>query len=187
MVETAHELFLHGLSDVLDAERKLVEALSEQAESADNEQLRKALENHQKQTQGQVERLEQVFEDLGEEAQDTECSGMQGLIEEVENFKEEQPSPDILDVFMIGAAAKVESYEIHAYEDLIQLGTDMGHKKAVRLLQQNLREEQQTLKKMEGFAKKIKPERSGMEEEEEQETERGSRSRSSRGRSRKAA
>jgi ferritin-like metal-binding protein YciE len=112
---------------------------------------------------------------------------MQGLIEEVENFKEKQPSPDILDVFMIGAAAKVESYEIHAYEDLIQLGTDMGHKKAVRLLQQNLREEQQTLKKMEGFAKKIKPERSGMEEEEEQETERGSRSRSSRGRSRKAA
>lgn len=195
MVETAHELFLHGLSDVLDAERQLVEALNEQAESADNEQLKKALENHQKQTQGQVERLEQVFEELGEEAKETDCRGMQGLIEEVQNFKEEQPSPDILDVFMVGAASKVESYEIHAYEELIRLANDMGHKKAVRLLQQNLREEQQTLKKMEGFSKKIKPARSGMEEMEEEGQEAGgresSRSRkspsSSRGRSRKAA
>ncbi|HYX53949.1 MAG TPA: DUF892 family protein [Candidatus Limnocylindrales bacterium] len=195
MVETAHELFLHGLSDVLDAERQLVEALSQQAESAGNEQLKKAFENHLKQTQGQVERLEQVFEQLEEEAQDTDCRGMQGLIEEVDNFKQEQPSPDILDVFLVGAAAKVESYEIRAYEELIQLATDMDHKKAVRLLQQNLREEQQTLKKMEGFAKKIKPERSGMEEEEieekGQEDRQNSRNRkgssSSRGKSRKAA
>ncbi len=189
-METAHELFIHGLADVLDAERKLVDALSEQAESAQNEQLRKAFENHRKQTQGQVERLEQVFEELGETAEETECHGMKGLIEEVENFKEEQPSPDILDVFLVDAAAKVESYEIRAYESLIQLATDMEHKKAARLLQQNLREEQQTLKKMESFAKKIKPERSGMEEEEE-ESAGGTRGRksssSSRGRSRKAA
>lgn len=166
-MQTAHELFLHELSDILDGERKLVDALQEQADSASNEQLQKALAAHQQQTVKQVERLEQVFQDLGEQPQETECKGLGGLLEELETFKrEEQPSPDILDVVSIGAAAKVESYEINAYESLITLGRDMGHNKAVKLLQQNLREEQQTLKKMQSFEKKIKPEQSGMAEEE---------------------
>ncbi|HET6935680.1 MAG TPA: ferritin-like domain-containing protein [Candidatus Angelobacter sp.] len=177
-MQTAHELFLHELSDMLDAERKLVDALGEQAESASNSQLQKAFQSHQAQTEKQVQRLEQVFEQLEEQPEGTECKGMKGLIEEVETFKQEDPSEDILDVFSVGAAAKVEAYEINAYESLIQLAKDMGHNKAVRLLQQNLKEEQQTLKKMQGFSKKIKPEQSGMEEEEE--TERGSRRRSSR-------
>lgn len=180
-MQTAHELFLHELADMLDAERKLVDALSEQADGAENQQLAKAFAAHQKQTEKQVERLEQVFEQLGEEPQDTECKGMAGLLEELETFKqEEEPSPDILDVFSIGAAAKVESYEICAYESLIELARDMGHNKAVRLLQQNLKEEQQTLKKMQSFSKKIKPAQSGMEEEEAEE-------KTSRKRSRRAA
>jgi len=185
-MQTAHELFLHELADMLDAERKLVDALSEQAEGASNSQLQKAFSSHQVQTEKQVERLEQVFESLGEQPQDTECKGLKGLLEELETFKEEDPSPDILDVFSIGAAAKVESYEICAYESLIELASDMGHNKAVKLLQQNLKEEQQTLKKMQGFSKKIKPEQSGMEEEEEEATAGEQRS-GSRRRSRRAA
>jgi ferritin-like metal-binding protein YciE len=174
-MQTAHELFLHELSDILDGERKLVDALQEQADSVSNEQLQKALAAHQQQTEKQVQRLEQVFEELGEQPQETECKGIAGLLEELETLKrEEQPSPDILDVVSIGAAAKVESYEINAYESLIILGRDMGHNKAVKLLQQNLKEEQQTLKKMQGFEKKIKPEQSGMEEEEEVEDRAGS-------------
>jgi ferritin-like metal-binding protein YciE len=180
-MQTAHELFLHELSDMLDAERKLVDALGEQAESASNSQLQKAFQSHQAQTEKQVQRLEQVFEQLEEQPEETECKGMKGLIEEVETFKQEDPSEDILDVFSIGAAAKVEAYEINAYELLIQLAKDMGHNKAVRLLQQNLKEEQQTLKKMQGFSKKIKPEQSGMEEEEGgEERQSSSRRRSSR-------
>jgi ferritin-like metal-binding protein YciE len=167
-MQTAHELFLHELADILDAERRLVDALGEQAEQAQNPQLQKAFTAHQAQTEKQVQRLEQVFEDLGEQPQETECKGLKGLLEELETFKsEEDPSPDILDVFSVGAAAKVESYEICAYEWAIQLASDMGHNKAVRLLQQNLKEEEQTLKKMEAFSKKIKPQQSGMEEEEE--------------------
>jgi ferritin-like metal-binding protein YciE len=168
-MQTAHELFLHELADMLDAERKLVDALEEQAEGASNQQLSKAFASHQAQTEKQVQRLEQVFEELGEEPEDSECKGMAGLLEELETFKQEEPSPDILDVFSIGAAAKVESYEINAYESLIEMARDMGHNKAVRLLQQNLKEEQQTLKKMQSFSKKIKPEQSGMEEEETEE------------------
>jgi len=177
-MQTAHELFLHELADILDAERKLVDALDEQANGASNPQLQKAFAAHQAQTEKQVERLEQVFRQLGESPEDTECKGLKGLLEEVDTFKEESPSPDILDVFSIGAASKVESYEINAYESLINLAREMGHNKELRLLQQNLKEEQQTLKKMQGLSKKIRPEQSGMEEEE------GGRQR---GRSRRAA
>ncbi len=166
-METAHELFLHELADMLDAERKLVNALGEQAEAASNPQLQKALSAHQAQTEKQVQRLEQIFEQLGEQPQDTECKGIAGLLEEVEAFKEEDPSPDLLDVFSVAANMKVESYETDAYQSLIRLAEEMEHTKAVRLLQQNLKEEQATWKKLDGLAKKIKPERTGHEEEEE--------------------
>jgi ferritin-like metal-binding protein YciE len=170
-MQTAHELFLHGLSDMLDAERKLVAALGEQAEEASNPQLQKAFAAHQAQTEKQVQRLEQIFEQLEEEPQETECKGLNGLLDELEAFKQEDPSEDILDVFSIGAAQKVESYEINAYESLIRLATYMEHTKAVRLLQQNLKEEQAAWKKLDGLAKKIKPERTGHEEEVEGEEE----------------
>jgi ferritin-like metal-binding protein YciE len=96
-------------------------------------------------------------------------------------MSEEEPSEDLVDIFNAGAACKVEHYEIAAYTGLINLAQQMGHAKAVKLLNQNLKEEQQTLKKMEGFIKKLKPERL-MEEEEgaeqEQESQRARRSRS---------
>jgi ferritin-like metal-binding protein YciE len=171
-IQTAHELFIHELNDILDAERKLVDALGEQAEGASNPQLQKAFQSHQAQTEKQVQRLEQVFEEIGEQPENTECKGMRGLLEEVESFKEEDPSPDILDVFSIGAALKVESYETDAYESLIRLARGMGHTKAVKLLQQNQKEEQATWKKLDGLAKKLKPERTGHEGEEEEEPRR---------------
>jgi len=166
-MQTAHEFFLHELNDMLDAEKKLVEALEEQAEESSRPELKRGFEMHQKQTEGQVNRLQRAFQELGEEPEGTECAGIKGLKEEHDNFKEEDPSEDLLDVFNVGAAKKIERYEITAYESLIQLARDMGHKEVVRLLQQNLREEQGTLKKLTAMEKKVKPERSGMEEEEE--------------------
>jgi ferritin-like metal-binding protein YciE len=180
-MQTAHELFLHELGDILNAERRLVDALGEQAEGASSPQLQKAFSAHQAQTEKQVQRLEQIFEQLGKQPEEEECKGLSGLLEELESFKEEQdPSEDILDVFSIGAAEKVESYEICAYESLVSMARDMGHTKAVKLLQQNLKEEEQTLKKMQGLSKKIKPEQSGMEEEEETEARKTTRKRGSR-------
>lgn len=170
-MQTAHEFFIHGLTEMLCAERQLVEALGKQAEESSRPDLKKAFESHQKQTEKQVERLEQVLEELSEEAEETECKGIRGIIEEHDTFMEEEdPAEDIADIFNVGAASKVENYEICAYNDLIRLADMMGHKKASKLLNQNLKEEQQTAKKMESFAKKLKPENMGMEEEgEEQE------------------
>jgi ferritin-like metal-binding protein YciE len=171
-MQTAHELFVHELQDMLDAEQQLVEALGEQAEESSRPDLQKAFQSHQAQTQKQVERLQQVFESIGEEAEEVECKGIRGLIEEHNHFKEEEdPAEDIMDIFNVGAAEKVESYEICAYESLIRLANEMGHKKAEKLLNQNLKEEQQTLKKMQAFSKKLKPENLGMEEEQDEEME----------------
>ncbi len=166
-MQTAHELFLHGLSDILDGERQLVEALKENAEQAERPELKMAFESHREQTEKQVQRLEQVFEELGEQPDDTECKGIKGLVEEHKHFvEEEEPAPDLLDIESVIGAAKIESYEINEYEGLIRLAQQMGHRKAMQLLNQNLREEQQTLKKMQAFGKKLKPENLGMEEEE---------------------
>jgi ferritin-like metal-binding protein YciE len=168
-MQTAHEFFIHELTDMLSAERQLVEALGKQAEESSRPDLKKAFESHREQTEKQVERLEQCFESLEEEPEETECKGIKGLIEEHDSFMEEEdPSEDLVDIFNVGAATKVERYEITAYEGLIQLADLMGHKKASKLLSQNLKEEEQTAKKMESFSKKLKPERMGMEDEEEE-------------------
>lgn len=168
-MQTAHEFFIHELTDMLSAERQLVEALGKQAEESSRPDLQKAFESHREQTEKQVERLEQCFESLDEEPEETECKGIKGLIEEHDSFMEEEdPSEDLVDIFNVGAATKVERYEITAYEGLIQLADLMGHKKASKLLSQNLKEEEQTAKKMEAFSKKLKPENMGMEDEEEE-------------------
>ena len=170
-MQTAHQMFIHDLQDLLDAEQQLIEALGKQAEECSRPDLQKAFQSHQAQTEKQAERLRQCFEFLGEEPEEAECAGIRGLIQEHDNFVEqEDPAEDLVDIFNTVAAAKVESYEIQAYQAAIRFADIMGHSKVSRLLNQSLKEEQQTLKKMEGFGKKLKPENLGMEEEEEIET-----------------
>jgi ferritin-like metal-binding protein YciE len=171
-MQTAHEMFIHELTDMLDAEQNLVEALGKQAEESSRPELQKAFQSHQAQTEKQVERLQQCFELLGESPEDAECKGIRGLIAEHDTFVgEEDPAGDLLDIFNTVAAAKVESYEIQAYQSLIRLADLMKHTKVSRLLNQSLKEEQATLKKVEGFSKKLKPENLGMEEEAEDESD----------------
>ena len=184
-MQTAHELFLHEMSDILDGERRLLDALEEQANNASRPELKKAFESHRNQTEKQVQRLEQAFQSIGEEPEETECKGLMGLIEEYKSFAEQDPAEDILDIFSAGAAEKVEKYEISSYESLVRLARQMKHTKAAQLLGQNLKEEQATLKRMQEFGKKLKPENMGMEEMEMEEEEQPRRK--SGGRSRRAA
>src|SRR5689334_9034791 len=191
-MQSAKELFVHELTDMLDAEQKLVTALGELAEDhADEPQLQKGFQAHQAQTEKQVERLQQIFEQIGEEAEETECKGMKGLLDERNSFKEEEePADDILSMFDVGAAIKVESYEISAYNSLIELAKQLDLTKAIRLLNQNLKEEQQTKTKLEAISRKLKPDNLGMEEEGEEEERPARRTAASsraKSRSRKAA
>ena len=194
-MQSTKDLFVHELTDMLDAEQRLVEALGELAEDHSEEpQLQKGFKSHQVQTEKQVQRIQQVFEQLGEEPEQSECKGMKGLLEERETFKEEDPSEDILAIFDVGAAIKVESYEIDAYNSLIRLAEQLDINKAVKLLSQNLKEEEQTRTKLEGMMRKLKPDNLGMEksegageEEESRPARRGPASSRGRGRSRRAA
>ncbi len=169
-MQSAKELFTHELTDMLDAEQKLVEALGQLAEDhAEEPQLQKGFQQHQAQTEKQVQRIEQIFQQLGEEPEETECKGLKGLIEERDTFKnEEDPAQDILAIFDVGAAIKVESYEINAYNSLIRLADQLDLSKAVKLLKQSLKEEEQTRTKLEAMTRKLKADNLGIEEEGEE-------------------
>ena len=156
-MNTGHELFVHGLNDIMDAEKQLVKALEENAADTSRPELKKAFDQHRRETQGQIARLQQCFELLGEKQKQSECHGIGGLIEEKKAFAEEDPSDDLMDVFNVGAAIKVESYEICEYESLIDLAREMKHTQAAKLLSQNLKEEKATLRKMEAFSRRVKP------------------------------
>jgi len=179
-MQTGHELFVHGLSDMMDAERQLVDALTELAEDSSRTELKKAFEKHREETEGQIERLQQCFQLLGEDREDSECHGIRGLVAEKKAFAEEDPSEDLVDVFNIGAAIKAETYEICEYESLIDMAREMKHTKVAQLLNQNLKEEKATLKKMEQFSKKVKPNEMMTDEQRQQAVGTGRSSRSRR-------
>src|SRR3954447_25044410 len=98
-MQTGREFLIHGLTDIYDAEQQLVEVLGELAQDSNQGQLKKAFESHQAQTKKQVQRLQQVFEVLGESPEQAECYGIRGIIQEKRSFQEEDPSPDLADVF----------------------------------------------------------------------------------------
>jgi ferritin-like metal-binding protein YciE len=106
---------------MLDAEQRLVQALGQQAEESSRPELQKAFQSHQAQTEKQVERLQQVFEPIEEQPEERECKGLKGLIEEHDSFREEDPAGDLMDIFNVEAATKVERYEISNYEGLIRM------------------------------------------------------------------
>ncbi len=138
------ELFEHDLRDALDAERQILKALPKMAKAASSDELRTAFEEHKSVTEKQVERLETIFEALGKAARGKHCHGMEGLLKEGEEMlKEHDPSP-VLDAAMIGAAQKVEHYEIAAYGTLVAYAKLLEMDDAVDLLSETLAEEKET-------------------------------------------
>ena len=149
-MDNARELFEHELRDIYDAEEKLVRATETMAKKVTDKTLTSAFEEHCEVTKGQVKRLETVFKAIGREPRREKCPGINGLIEEFSEFTKENPSDAVLDFFAIGAATKVEHYEINAYKSLIALAETLGVDPT--LLQQNLAEEEETAKKLESMS-----------------------------------
>jgi ferritin-like metal-binding protein YciE len=147
-LKTLDDLFLHGLKDILYAEKKILKALPKMARKAGSDQLRQAFEQHQEQTQHQVERLEQVFEILGKPARGVRCEAIEGIIEEGQDIMNDAEDPDVRDAGMLAAAQAVEHYEITRYGTLAAWAKELGRDDAAKLLQETLQEEKDTDQKL---------------------------------------
>ncbi|MFC5068747.1 ferritin-like domain-containing protein [Flaviflagellibacter deserti] len=143
-VKTMEDLFLHTLKDVYHAEKQVLRALPKMAKKAATPQLKDAFETHRTETEGQVERLEQVFEMLGKRAQGKPCAAMEGLVEESKEAMEEIEDKQVLDAALLSDAQAVEHYEISRYGTLVAWANQLGMKDASRLLEQTLVEEKKT-------------------------------------------
>jgi ferritin-like metal-binding protein YciE len=143
-VKTMEDLFLHTLKDVYHAEKQVLKSLPKLAKKAGSPELKEAFETHRTETEGQIERLEKVFELMGKRAQGKPCAAMEGLIEESKEAMEEIEDKDVLDAALLSDAQAVEHYEITRYGTMIAWAQQLGMDEAVGLLEQTLAEEKKT-------------------------------------------
>jgi ferritin-like metal-binding protein YciE len=149
MMEDPRELFLHELGDILYAERTLVKTLPKLADEATDSTLATAFASHLTQTEEHVKNVEAAFESIGEKPKAEKCPGIEGLKKEHDEFvNSEDPSSDVLDMFLTGAGARTEHYEIAAYTGLVTMAEALGEKEAAKLLRANLRQEEAALEKL---------------------------------------
>jgi ferritin-like metal-binding protein YciE len=158
------ELYIDELRDIYSAEKQLVKALPKMADAATSENLRMGFEGHLEQTIGHIERLEQIFADLNEKPTGKRCKGMEGLIKEGKEMIGEQEG-ETLDAGLISAAQRVEHYEIAAYGCVRTYAGLLGETSAEKLLEQTLKEEKETDKKLSQLAEAINVEAKEQEDD----------------------
>lgn len=139
-----NDLFLDTLKDIYYAEKQILKALPKMAKAAKSGQLRAAFEKHHDETEGQVERLEKVFEMIDKPARGKTCDAIIGILDEGKEIMEEFKGCEALDAGMLAAAQAVEHYEIARYGTLKQWALQLGMKDAVRLLDETLQQEKKT-------------------------------------------
>ena len=166
------ELLIEEIKDIYDAEKQLVKALPKMAKAAESGELRSAFEEHLEITRMQVERLEEVFKNLGMPARGKTCEGMKGLIEEGAEAIEEMEG-STLDAALIASAQKVEHYEIATYGTLATFADLLDLDEVKDLLGQSLEEEKEADEKLTAVAGQINPEAESEEGEEDEEKEEG--------------
>jgi len=151
-MQTIEELFEHELQDIYSAEQSLLEALEQMAQESSDREIKRGFTQHRKETQAQIKRLEKIYRSLGQKPESGLCPGVEGLIKEKKLFMREKPSNELLEFYNIGAAQKVERYEITAYESLVDMAEKLGMTDVVDLLEQNLQEEEMALNKLKAIA-----------------------------------
>jgi ferritin-like metal-binding protein YciE len=153
--EGLRELYVEELKDIYNAENQLVKALPKLAKAAASNELRRGFEEHLQQTKGHVARIEQIFEMLDESPKGKKCAGMEGLVEEGSEVMKEGLEGAVLDAALIGAAQRVEHYEIAAYGTVIAFAQTLGESDHISLLEETLSEEKETDEKLTELAKQI--------------------------------
>jgi ferritin-like metal-binding protein YciE len=149
------DLFVDVLKDTLDAERQITKALPKMAKAVESEELRAAFEEHLSVTETQIERLETIFKSMDKPARGKHCPGMEGLLKEGSELIEKEAPGPALDAALIGAAQKVEHYEIAAYGTLATYAKMLEMDDALELLVQTLEEEKQTDEALTSVASEI--------------------------------
>lgn len=143
-VKSMNDLFLHTLKDLYYAEKLILRSMPKMMKEATAQEFKQAIEKHREETEGQIERLEQVFELCDSPARGVRCEAMDGIIAEAKDVMEEVEDDLVRDAGMLAAAQTIEHYEISRYGTLIAWAKQMGMKDAQMLLQQNLEEEKRT-------------------------------------------
>ncbi len=141
-METLTELLEDELKDIYSAENQLIKALPRMAKKASSSALKDAFNTHLKETQGHVERLEQIGEQLSIKLKGKTCHAMQGLVEEGKELLEEDGNAAVIDAALIGAAQRIEHYEMAAYGTVRAIAEQLGESKIVKILQSTLDEEE---------------------------------------------
>lgn len=155
--EEMRELYIDELKDLYNAENQLVKALPKMAKAAASPELKAAFEDHLEQTKGHVQRLETIFEKLGESPKGKKCKGMEGLVAEGSEAIEEYEGA-IRDAALIGGAQRVEHYEIAGYGTVIALANEVGESEHSLILEETLEEEKETDQKLTKLAKDVNAE-----------------------------
>lgn len=151
-MDSLKELLIEELSDLMSAEKQLVAALPKMAKASNSETLKTAFKDHLEETKGHVSRLEEAFEQLGEKPKRKKCKAMEGLIEEGKEVIDEDGVAEVKDAALIGAAQRVEHYEIAAYGTARSLAETLSLSDIADLLQQTLDEEGAADKKLNDIA-----------------------------------
>ena len=142
-LETLRDLYIEQLQDIYSAETQIIEALPKIIDAVSSEDLKDGLENHLKETQQQVQRLEQILKDLDANPKGQKCKGMKGLLDEGAELLAEDAEPEVLDAGIIASCQRVEHYEIAAYGTVRNYAQLLGHQEHAQLLTQTLNEEKQ--------------------------------------------
>ena len=153
--ENLKKLYVDELKDLFSAENQLLKALPKMAKAASSDELRTGFEKHLEQTKDHVRRLEAIFESLDESPKGKKCVGMEGLVKEGSEVMEEGFEDAVLDAGLIGAARRVEHYEIAAYSAVCEFANVLGQTKHASLLEKTLAEEKQTDEKLAKLATDI--------------------------------
>lgn len=151
----SRELFLHELKDIYYVEKSLTKTLPRLAAETKDKELASGFKAHLRQTERHAKNIEKIFKQLGEPARVEPCPGFEGIKKEHDDFVKEHPSQPVLDVFLTGAAARTEHYEIAAYTGLVTMAKAMGEPKAAKLLEENLKQEKETLRTVEKIGRRL--------------------------------
>ena len=147
-LDSLEPLFVEELRDIYNAENQLLKAMPKMAKKASSAELKRAFQEHAEQTREHVERLDEIFEELGKKATGKTCKAMKGLVEEGSEMMEEDGEDSVIDAAIIAAAQKIEHYEIASYGTVRAWAEQLGKEDAVDLLQQTLDEESETNEKL---------------------------------------